>query len=41
MLSVQITLSAIALLGALALSRRLLRQGEASVLEVGVTPRAA
>jgi hypothetical protein len=32
-LSVQITLSAIALLGALALSRRLLRRGEARVLE--------
>jgi hypothetical protein len=34
-LSVQITLSAIALLGALALSRRLLRRGEARVLEAG------
>ena len=32
-LSVQITLSAIALLAALALSRRLLRRGEARVLE--------
>jgi len=40
-LSVQITLSAIALLGALALSRRLLRRGEAKVLEADVTPRAA
>ena len=35
-LSVQITLSAIALLGALALSRRLLRRGEARVLEPGL-----
>ena len=34
-LSVQITLSTIALLGALALSRRLLRRGEARVLEAG------
>lgn len=34
-LSVQITLSAISLLGALALSRRLLRRGEARVLEAG------
>jgi hypothetical protein len=34
-LSVQITLSAIALLGALTLSRRLLRRGEARVLELG------
>ncbi len=40
-LSVQITLSAIALLGALALSRRLLRRGEAKVLETGVRPPAA
>ncbi|MDX6673472.1 MAG: hypothetical protein QOH11_890 [Solirubrobacteraceae bacterium] len=37
-LSVQITLSAIALLGALALSRRLLRRGEARVLEAGPSP---
>ena len=34
-LSVQITLSAIAVLGALTLSRRLLRRGEARVLEFG------
>lgn len=37
-LSVQVTLSAIALLGALALSRRLLRRGEARVLEAGGEP---
>ena len=37
-LSVQITLSAISLLGALALSRRLLRRGEARVLEAGTGP---
>ena len=44
-LSVQITLSAIAVLGALTLSRRLLRRGEARVLELGkpapARPRAA
>jgi hypothetical protein len=40
-LSVQITLSTIALLGALALSRRLLRRGEARVLDREFRPPAA